>query len=253
MPSGRIDRPALLVIIIFFTFFSCVSRPDAVIVEDRNIPLIIIDAGHGGKDNGAVASYQIADEIITFREKDISLEIAKLLAANLRVELPQIEIILTRIEDVNLSLEERVLKSKQASGNISKVIFISIHLNYSPNEDASGMEVYYYLPVLLDPNAYITVQYLKNTIRNNAPLAQSIMNAVGSIPELEDISRSLKNADYYVLRNAVGASVLIECGFLSNEREALLLSTTSYQEKLVEGIALGIKNFLNTNNDYSFF
>ena len=248
MPSGRIDKPALLVIAIFFTFFSCANRPDAV-VEDRNIPLIIIDAGHGGKDEGAVASYKTANGVITLREKDMTLKIAKALAANLSEKLPQIEIVLTRSEDVFLPLEERVLKSNQAGGGISRVIFISIHLNYSPNKDASGFEAYYYLPALLDPDAYITVQYLRNIVRNNSSLAQSIINAVGGIPELKDLPRSMKNADYHVLRNASGPSVLIECGFLSNEREALLLDNDSYNEKLVEGIALGIINYLNAGND----
>jgi hypothetical protein len=159
---------------------------------------------------------------------------------------------LTRTEDVYLSLEERVSKPNQANGNISRVIFVSIHLNYSPNENASGIEAYYYLPVLLDPDAYITVQYLKGTIQNNAPLAQSIINAIGNIPELENLSRSIKNADYYVLRNTTVPAVLVECGFLSNKHEALSLNNAPYREKLVEGIAAGIENFLNTD-DYSFF
>ena len=246
--GNKIYWSAFSVLVFCFIFFSCVSSADTEIIEnvgsaDTNAALIIIDAGHGGEDSGAVAAHQIAGELITFREKDIALEIAELLAANLRAKLPQVEIVLTRTTDVFLSLEERVLKSNQAGGNISNVIFVSIHLNYSPNKDASGMDVYYYLPVLLDPNAYITVQYLKNIIQNNSSLAQSIVNAVGNIPELEDLSRNMKNADYYVLRNAVGACVLVECGFLSNEREALLFNTASYREKLAEGIASGIVNF----------
>jgi len=245
MPSGRIDRPALLVIVIFFTFFSCVSTPDTVIIEDRNISLIIIDAGHGGKDYGAVVTHKIDDERITFMEKDMSLKIAKALAICLTEKLPQIEIVLTRTEDEYISKEERVKKYENIKSQ--KIIFVSIHLNYSLNKDMSGFEVYYYLPPLLDPNAYINIQYLRDTIRNNSSLAKYILTAIDNIPEMKDTSKNMKNSDYYVLKNAVVPSVLIECGFLSNKSEALLLRTDSYNEKLVEGIALGIEEFLKAD------
>ena len=254
------ERLTLLFIVVF-SFFSCISNSDKKNVDYQNVPSIIIDTGHGsvtsiiidvghgGDDNGAVVTHRIADKLITFREKDMSLRIAKALAACLSEKLPETEIVLTRTEDVLISKEERVIKSIQAAINNSRVIFVSIHLNYNSNRNISGFEVYYYLPPLLDTDDYINDPYLEDTIRNNSSLAQYILTAIGDIPELKDLSRSIKTDDYFVLKNAVCPSVLIECGYLSNKDEALLLNTDSYIEKLVEGIALGIEYFINADND----
>jgi N-acetylmuramoyl-L-alanine amidase len=239
-------------VFLFFLFvllFSCASSPIIGTVKNNNLVLIIIDSGHGGSDNGAVVDFQKGDEIITFREKDLTLKIARLLAAKLNTKLPKAQIVLTRTDDVFLSLEERVVKVNQISTGTFNTVFVSIHINYSPNEDATGFEVYYYIPALLDPDAFITVQYLKETLRQNTPFAESILNAIGSVPELENLPHSMKSGNYYVLRNTSVPAVLIECGFLSNEKEALLLNSVPYQEKLAEVIALGIENYLKGNKD----
>ena len=243
------ERHALLFIAAIFLFYSCVSSSEIINTSkicDKSFFTIIIDAGHGGKDYGAVVTHKKDDEVVTFMEKDISLKIAKALAARLSEKLPETEIILTRTEDEYITKEERVKIYENIKS--SKVIFVSIHLNYSINKNMSGFEVYYYFPALLDPNAYITVQYLNDTIRNNSTLAKYILNAISSIPELKDTSKNMKNNDYYVLKNAVVPSVLIECGFLSNQSEAFLLINESYNEKLVEGIALGIINYSNSDD-----
>jgi len=245
--GGNIEKITIQVFSFFFIVFSsCASSPIIETVEKNISTLIVIDPGHGGSNNGAVVNYQKGDEIITIREKDLTLKIAQLLAARLQTKLPQSQIILTRTDDIELSLEDRVLQLNQISGTFNAV-FVSIHINYSPNKDASGFEVYYHIPALLDPDAVISAQYLKETMRQNAPLAESIVNALDNIPGLKDLPRSMKSGDYYVLRNAKSTAVLIECGFLSNEREAFLLIEGSYQEKLAEAIALGIENYLKSN------
>jgi N-acetylmuramoyl-L-alanine amidase len=246
LDGNKMERLALLFIVSIFPFYSCASSQEIKNTVNQNVFTIIIDAGHGGKDYGAVVTHKIDDEVITLMEKDMSLNIAKALAAYLNEKLPQIEIVLTRTKDEYISKEERV--TKYVNIKSSKVVFVSIHLNYSINKNMSGFEVYYYFPALLDPNAYITAQYLRDTIRNNSSLAKNILTAIGNIPELKDTSKNMRNNDYYVLKNAVVPSVLIECGFLSNESEALLLKNDSYNEKLVEGIALGIFNYLNSDD-----
>jgi len=233
----------------FFVFFSCVSSLIAETAEENYLTYIIVDPGHGGSDNGAFVDYQTDNELITLREKDLNLKIAKLLAKRLNAKLPQAQIIFTRTDDVYLSLDERVSITNKISNDNFNTIFISIHINYSPNKDASGFEVYYYIPALLDPNAIITVKYLKEILRQNSPFAESILNAIGEVPELENLPHSMKIGDYYVLRNTRALAVLIECGFLSNEKEALLLNSEPYQEKLAEAIALGIENYLKANID----
>ena len=245
--ENKMERLILLFIATVFPFYSCVSSSEIKNALNHNVFTIIIDAGHGGKENGTVVTHIIDDKEITFTEKDMTLKIAKALAVCLSEKMPQMEIILTRTEDVYMSKEERVKKYENIKG--SKVIFVSIHLNYSPNKDMSGFEVYYYLPALLDPKAYITVLYSMDTIKKNSSLAKSIFTVIDNIPELKDTSKSMKNGDYYVLKNANVPSVLIECGFLSNEKEALLLNTESYNEKLIEGIALGIEEYLKAKNN----
>jgi N-acetylmuramoyl-L-alanine amidase len=239
---------------IFFFFnlclilFSCINYPKKEPVKKLHFLSVIIDPGHGGNEYGALVEYKTEDGLFIIKEKDLNLRIAKKMAARIKAKLPQADIVLTRIDDVYLSLEERVFAVNQADSNTYNTIFISIHNNYSNNTEAFGFEVYRHIPALLDPDAYITVEFIKH-ISGNTPLAESIVNAVGSYKGLEDLPCSIKGADYYVLRNTKVATVLIECGFLSNEREALLLVEDSYQEKLTEAIALGIENYLKANND----
>jgi len=244
---SKLKRKVILFLIIIL--FSCVSNPIIETVEKNISTLIVIDPGHGGSNIGAVVNYQKGDEIITIKEKDLTLKIAQLLAARLHTKLSQAQIVLTRTDDIELSLEERVLQLNQINSGTFNAVFVSIHVNYSPNKDASGFEVYYHIPALLDPEAVISAQYLKEIMRQNAPLAESIVNALDNIPGLKDLPRSMKSGDYYVLRNAKSTAVLIECGFLSNEKEAFLLLDGSYQEKLAEAIALGIENYLKSNGN----
>lgn len=235
-------RKKEVLLFLLIVFSSCVNIPIKETV--KNNYLIVIDPGHGGNNIGSVVEYQTDDGIITFKEKDLTLKIAQLLAARLYTELPQVQIILTRTDDVYLSLEERILKLNQINNGTYNAVFVSIHINYSPNTDASGFEAYYHIPALIDPDAFISAKQLKETMRQNAPLAEAIVSAIGNIPEMKNLPRSMKSGDYYVLRNATVPAVLIECGFLSNKNEAFLLSDESYQKKLVEGITTGIKKYL---------
>jgi N-acetylmuramoyl-L-alanine amidase len=238
----------IIIFLFISVLFSCVSIQDTPIAETKDQIIIVIDPGHGGKDNGAFVNYETDNGTITYIEKDLALTISKLLAAELKIKLPQSQVILTRTDDVYLSLEDRVIKANQLCSGTTKSIFVSIHVNYSQNTNASGFDVYYRMPVLLDPDAYISVQFLKSVMQNNAPLAQAISESVGGISDLQNLPRSVKTADYHVLRNNTAAAVLIECGFLSNKSEALLLNDVFYQKKIVEGIALGIESFLKREN-----
>jgi len=245
--EGIFNIARVIIFSFIFILFSCVSNP--INKNENKIPLIIIDPGHGGSNNGAVATYQKDDEVITFREKDITLKIAQLLYARLKNNVPKAKIILTRNDDINISLEDRVLILNQIINDNYNAVFVSIHINDSPNKEASGIEVYYHFPALIDPEAIISAQYLKEVLQKNTPFAETILNAVESIAEQEGLTRGMKSGDYYVLRNAKAPAVLIECGFISNEREAFLLNSDSYQEKLAKGIALGIENYLKAKRN----
>ena len=108
---------------------------------------ILVDAGHGGKDPGALKTYKINGKNVTIQEKDVNLKVAKLLGERLKTAYPDKQIILTRNKDVFLTLQERT----EIANNVKvkedeAVLFISIHVNSSLNKTSSGYEVWYLSP-----------------------------------------------------------------------------------------------------------
>ena len=216
---------------------------------------IVIDAGHGGKDPGC--TYH------GYKEKDIVLDIAKELAAQIRANHKDIKVYLTRDTDKYISLEERTAFANKYKADI----FISIHINASKNPSASGIETYV-LNVTNDPDALevaaaenrATTKALSDmkdilqTIMNNARLEDSLLLANYTQQELaselasKTQNRGVKQAPFYVLMNAEMASILIEAGFLSNKNEATLLGNAAYRKNIAKGIYKGLGLYINTMN-----
>jgi|UniRef100_A0A7V6CMV5 N-acetylmuramoyl-L-alanine amidase len=222
------------------------------------IKLIVLDPGHGGKDPGAIGKKGT-------KEKDLNLAIARKLKKYL--EKMGLEVILTRNSDIFLPLNER---TKIANDNKAD-IFISIHCNSAPRKNfyANGFEVYFLSEARTDweravakaENEVIKYEVQKSEISDDflsfilADLAQqeflkesqdlaiAIQDAVCEILNIEN--RGVKQAGFYVLKDAFMPAILIECGFLSNPSEELLLRKDWYQEKLAKGIAEGIKRFIS--------
>ena len=108
---------------------------------------ILIDAGHGGKDPGALKTYKVGGKNITIQEKDITLKVSKMLVERLKAAYPGKQIILTRNTDKFLSLGERTdIANGVKVGENEAVLFISIHVNSSLNKTSSGYEVWYLSP-----------------------------------------------------------------------------------------------------------
>ena len=108
---------------------------------------ILIDAGHGGKDPGALKTYKINGKNVTIQEKDITLKVSKMLAERLKASYPDKQIILTRNKDVFLSLGERTdIANSVKVGENEAVLFISVHVNCSLNKTSSGYVVWYLSP-----------------------------------------------------------------------------------------------------------
>ena len=196
----------------------------------NKIPVIIIDAGHGGFDGGAVAN----DGTI---EKDINLKISFYLQEYL--ELSGFETIMTRYEDT--SLEDDGLNSirqKKTSDIHNRLklmdetdnsIFISIHQNKYHIEKYSGLQVF----------------YSPEFSEESSELARNIQENVTEILQPHN-ERQIKKCgtSVYLIYNAVKPAVLVECGFLSNYNETELLKTDIYQRKLAFSIALGIQDYV---------
>ncbi|MEZ0535721.1 N-acetylmuramoyl-L-alanine amidase [Caldicellulosiruptoraceae bacterium PP1] len=180
---------------------------------------ICIDPGHGGIDPGAVGINGVLEKNIAL---DISLKLTNLLKKY------NYEVILTRDSDIlkwerkNVSSD---LKARCDIANVNKCdIFVSIHCNSSQNNNATGIETYYY-----------------KTQDKSKELAEIIQQNLIKYTKL--INRGVKRANYYVLRNTTMPSVLIELGFINNEKDVKTLVDTKYQNIYAQAIYNGIKEY----------
>lgn len=219
---------------------------------------ILIDAGHGGKDPGALKTYKINGKDVTIREKDINLKVAKMLNERLTQAYPDKKIILTRKSDVFLTLGERTeIANNVKVGENEAILFISIHVNSSLNKTSSGYEVWYLSPGyrrnVLDKsaveddsslypilNSMLEEEYTTESIM----IAKFIMDGLQTQIGKESQARGIKAEEWFVVRNSSMPAVLIELGFVSNEAEAKLLNDDKYLKKATLGIYNGIGAFI---------
>lgn len=175
------------------------------------MPKIFIDAGHGGKDSGAVNG--------NIFEKDIALKIALKLNETLKSRGFQTQ--LSRSADVFIELNERARKAN----NFGSDILVSVHLNSAANAQASGIE---------------TLVYSYNG--QNKKLGDDIQNAL--IAATNAKNRGVKERPELVVLNSTKMlAVLVECGFLCNVNEKNLLVTDAYQNKIADAITDGISKY----------
>ena len=186
---------------------------------ENNAPefCVVVDAGHGGSDGGTVSGKAV--------EKDINLSVAWKLKAIL--ENDNIEVILTRSSDENISLANRTSVANGSNADF----FISLHCNYYEKDtQIAGLECYYN-----NSNETESKEY-----------AESIIDAVSLSEDIE--TRYAKTEGYYVLRNTQMPAVLVEMGFLSNDSESQKLLDDDYQESLAQRIAEGISTSQQLND-----
>jgi len=203
-----------------------VSGGDIMIIEEETkVPVIVIDPGHGGDDNGC--------DRAGVMEKTVNLGIALKLAGKL--EEMGYEVVLTREDDeTSLTLEERVAIAEGARADIC----VSIHQNAceAKEDSPTGIEVWY----CEDDNG------------ESRRLAQLIRK--GTLQSTEACGRELQESDeLYVIRESSMPSCLIETGFLSNISERELLRSEEYQEKLADGIAWGLEYYFHPKTMYLTF
>jgi len=186
---------------------SCGSVPTAQVKDTtRTFSTVVIDAGHGGKDNGAFRRYGGA-------EKAATLDVATRLEQKLRES--KFQTVMTRSSDEFIPLDERAaISNKQKNA-----IFVSVHFNDSGRRGIHGFETYYHSPVARE-------------------LAYRIQQQLLTLPGASN--RGVKTANYRVLRKAVYPAVLVECGFLSNRSDGAAAKSASYREELADKIAAAI-------------
>ena len=225
-------------------------------------PLVTIDPGHGGYDPGTVSTSGT-------QEKDLALAISQRLEHALSERGLRAE--LTRTSDVFVPLPERTTIANRAGADL----FVSIHLNWSPNTMTSGIEVYYLnnttdratirlarienagAPATYGAGTGPNLNYILTDLRQQykaneaASLARMIdAQAVATLDAgLGTTVNALgaKMGPFYVLVGAHMPAVLLETGFLSNSGEAERLASASYQEVLADGIATAITHYFNAD------
>ncbi|MFQ5465948.1 MAG: N-acetylmuramoyl-L-alanine amidase [Thermodesulfobacteriota bacterium] len=219
---------------------------------------VVIDAGHGGKDPGAVGRRGL-------KEKDVTLKLARLVRDRLKGKVD--EVILTRSRDVFIPLEERTAIANKRDADL----FVSIHINASPRRSASGIETYildfsssddsrrvaarenatstrsvsdleFILKDLMKTAKTNDSSLLASTVQTN--LVRSLASKYRGIP-----SNGVKGAPFYVLVGTEMPSVLVEVSFLSNSKDERRLRERRYLELAAEGITKGILNYIKQSND----
>jgi N-acetylmuramoyl-L-alanine amidase len=198
---------------------SAILLPQEKVLKDR--PMIIIDAGHGGADKGAVYH--------GLREKDLALKISKLVYQKLSKK--GLPLLCIRSRDKTVSLESRVALAQKYSG-----LYVSIHLNSAPNKNVTGLETFW-----CDSQKIYWQNAKPKWVVRSKDFAQVVHQAIlNKIPNL--IDRGVKHGCPLVLiGNLHMPAILIECGFLSNEDEAKKLANLEYQDQLADAIAQGIE------------
>ncbi|MCX5665587.1 MAG: N-acetylmuramoyl-L-alanine amidase [Candidatus Omnitrophica bacterium] len=220
-----------------------------------SIKAIVIDAGHGGKDPGAIGRR------VGIRERDLTLSIARKLKRIL--EDNGIRVIMTRDSDEFISLPNRAKIANSSGADL----FVSIHINASRSRSMNGFECYY-LSEATNDNARALEAFENATLktdegtvvehsssldktlwdmkltenrRESAELAGNICSTVDS--SLVTRNRGVKTARFYVIKFTRIPSVLVEVGYLSNKFEELKLKDDNYVDRMADVIAKGILSY----------
>jgi len=220
--------------------------------ELRAIRTVVVDAGHGGEDPGAIGVGGV-------REKIVTLRIARALRPKLEAQ--GLRVVLTRGDDRTLSLEERTAIAEGAGGDL----FLSVHANAAPRRQLHGIETYYLdkgherhtlrvaalengvAPAELDPLQRTLAGFrVSQTSEQSAILAAAVhRELVGGVRARHPAARDLgvKTGPFYVLFLASMPSILIETGFLTHAEEARRLASPAFAELAAEQIARGVERY----------
>lgn len=212
-----VNLTLLLLLLTLSSPVSCFADAAGIPKVSRN-ELIVIDPGHGGKDEGT------ADKELRYKEKTLALSIALSVQGCLRRM--GYKTIMTRATDVYVDLSKRAAIANQNKADV----FVSIHCNHSSNTSALGTEIYFYN----DKNILRT--------RKSESLGKSILAFMQKNGALRE--RKVKEGNFAVIRETTMPAVLVETGFLSNSKERAALLDARYRSHLAKGIAEGIHAFI---------
>lgn len=236
-------------------------------VETRRRLRIIVDAGHGGEDPGAIGRKGT-------REKDIALAVAKRVDKMLR-QIPDYEVFMTRSDDTFISLQDRTKMANAWNGDL----FVSVHCNASPRRSAEGVSTYFLdnaddeesLRVAMRENAELVpvapsaepsqkedyyLNVMKASMIKNFHTVQStelarhvqatlLANLRQKNRDVSDLG--VKSARFYVLTGATMPAVLVETSFITNAKEEKRLKDEKYQDTLARAVVKGVNQFFHSS------
>ncbi|HUP35460.1 MAG TPA: N-acetylmuramoyl-L-alanine amidase [Candidatus Limnocylindria bacterium] len=218
--------------------------------------LIVLDAGHGGHDLGAVGPNGV-------QEKDVVLDVTRRVAKKVEAGLG-VKVVMSRDSDVFVPLRDRTnFANKQRAD-----LFVSIHANAHPRSVSEGVETYFLSSEASDSAARQVAAIENGVVQLEGPgsrqrvnvlksilwdLAQSEFQAESSVmaetvldsmsKSLNLVNRGVKQAGFYVLGGAAMPAILIEIGFLTNRREERKLATPEHREAIARAIYEGLAEY----------
>lgn len=233
--SSFLSGTELIMTILLLFFIYHLSRQAAMLtsagvsssVAADTKPVVVIDSGHGGIDPGKIG-------VDGSLEKDINLQIARKLKEYL--EKSDVTVVMTRDNDTGLYEDSDSNKKRADMKNrcdlinkASPALTVSIHQNSYHEEPINGGQVFYY----------------KNSDQGKR-LAEILQKRFDFVLGENNRRVAKANDNYYLLLHVRSPIVIVECGFLSNQKEAALLNTEEYQSRLAWTIHMGIMEYLNT-------
>ncbi len=227
-----LERLEQLMTVMLLTSVFLLSRHAGLMVSSQSVtakthrPVVVLDSGHGGMDPGKIG-------IDGSLEKDINLQIAERL--KMYLEASDVDVIMTREDDRGLYEESDDSKKMADMKNRCKKIeeanpdlVVSIHQNSYHQEPVSGGQVFYY-----------------KTSERGKRLAEILQRRFDFVLGEKNTRQAKPNGNYYLLLHVKQPIVIVECGFLSNWKEAAALNSAEYQDRLAWTIHMGVMEYLN--------
>ena len=225
--------------------------------QDKTVKVIVLDPGHGGQDPGAVGKNKLQEKMVNLK---VCLELKKMLEEELGIS-----VLMTRSDDRFISLRNRTKFANDKRADL----FVSVHTNSAANRSATGLETYYlstaqssdaravealengvvelYEGGKAEKAKYDALSFSLSDLSQTEHLENSNHMAMliqqNMVAGTQRADRGVKQANFYVLRGAFMPAVLVEVGFISNDREEQLLGNSEYQKRLARTIFEGIKRF----------
>ena len=221
----------------------CISRMDLVkliepvmrpsrIKNAEPIDTIVLDAGHGGHDNGAMSIY--------WPEKAAALDVV--LRAKALLQATGLKVVLTRHDDTFISLDERTRIANQ----YKRAIFVAVHFN--SGGWGTGVETYTLAPrgvpsMMADGPRVSDLNDCRGNARDAENIALATATHAALVVKTRMFDRGLKRARFVVIRDIAIPGVLIECGFQSHPYDAKMIATAGYRQLLAQAILQGVDNY----------